>query len=104
MVALGTEPVMGICHRPTPAVPPRVPPGTLRSSPPRSAKCNSMVSQFQMGVPGLMPMNYASIYIYIYFFIFTYTYECFYICIHMYVSICVDIYIYTQADQEIEYE
>lgn len=48
-VVLGTAPP-GTMGRPTPAVPPRVPPGTLRSSPPRSAKCNSMVSQFQMGL------------------------------------------------------
>ena len=57
----GVEPVTGMCHRPVAAVPPRIPPGTLRSSPPRSAKSNSMISQFQMGVPGLMPVNCAHI-------------------------------------------
>lgn len=45
-VVLGTAPpTMG---RPLPAGPPRVPPGTLR--PPPREKCNSMVSQFQMGL------------------------------------------------------
>eukprot|EP00435_Cladocopium_sp_Y103_P018837 s774_g4.t1 len=48
-VVLGTAPP-GTMGRPTPAAPPRVPPGTLLISKPRHAKSNIMNSQMQMGL------------------------------------------------------